>query len=73
MLQRFDAPARLEITRTSGGASIALNRWGTITGTWVGFTLIPQGKNLSDPAAKGVCVGSGGRVRIEASPPCTNG
>ena len=73
VLQRFDAPARLEITRGSGGANIALNRWGVITGTWVGFTVIPQGKNLSDPAAKGVCVSSGGRVRIEASPPCTSG
>ena len=73
VLQRFDAPTRLEITRGSGGANIALNRWGVITGTWVGFTVIPQGKNLSDPAAKGVCVSSGGRVRIEASPPCTSG
>ena len=73
VLQRFDAPARLEITRTSGGANFGLNRWGAITGTWVGFTLIPQDKNLSDPAAKGLCVSSGGRVRVISDPPCSSG
>lgn len=61
VLQRFDAPTRLEITRSSSDADIGLNRWGAITGAWIGFTLVPQGKNLSDPAAKGVCVSSGGR------------
>ena len=73
VLQRFDAPTRLEITRSSSDADIGLNRWGAITGAWIGFTLVPQGKNLSDPAAKGVCVSSGGRVRVISDPPCTAG
>ena len=63
----------IAFTRSSSDADIGLNRWGAITGAWIGFTLVPQGKNLSDPAAKGVCVSSGGRVRVISDPPCTAG
>ena len=73
VLQRFEAPARLEITRTSGAATIQLNRWGAVAGTYVGMNFIPQGGNVSNPAAKAVCISTGGRVRIENSPPCTAG
>lgn len=73
VLQRFDAPARLEATRTSGGKDIKLNRWGLVDGTWVGISFVPQDKSISDAAARGVCVSSGGRIRIEPDPPCTSG
>ena len=65
VLQRFDAPTKLNISRTSTGASISFNRWG-LTTAWFGFTVIPQGKPPGDSAVRGVCVGSGGRVRIIA-------
>ena len=73
MLQRFDAPARIEVSRTSNGASIPLNRWGLIAGTFIGFNLVPAGKGISDPSVRGVCISSGGRVRIIPSDqvPCT--
>lgn len=74
VLQRFDAPARIEVTRTSSGASIKLSRWGTVSGTFVGFSLVPEGKSTTDVAARGVCMSSGGRVRVlpPAEIPCTS-
>lgn len=73
VLQRFDAPAKLDITRPSGGALIRLDRWGMVAGTWVGLSFVPQGKSISDPAAKGICMSSGGRVRVISDPPCSAG
>lgn len=72
-LQRFETPARLEVTRTAGGARIQFNRWGTVDGAWIGVSIVPQGKSISDAAARGVCVSSGGRVRVISDPPCTSG
>ncbi|MHA7600371.1 GspH/FimT family pseudopilin [Alicycliphilus sp. T452] len=73
VLQRVDAPARVQVTRTGGGASIKLNRWGLVAGTYVGFSLVPLDKNLSHPGARGLCMTSGGRIRIISDPPCTSG
>ncbi|MEZ5607803.1 MAG: GspH/FimT family pseudopilin [Burkholderiaceae bacterium] len=72
-LQRFDAPAKLVISRTSGGNRIILNRWGLVDGPFVGFSFIPQGKGIGDPLAHGLCMSSGGRVRVIPDPPCTSG
>ena len=73
VLQRIDAPAKVQITRTGGGASIKLNRWGLVDGTWLGFSLVPLDKSTSHPGARGVCMSSGGRVRIipPEDIPCT--
>lgn len=73
VLQRFDTPAKLEVTRTSGGKNIKLNRWGLVDGTWIGMSIVPQDKSISDPSARGVCVSSGGRIRVISDPPCTSG
>ncbi len=67
VLQRIDAPSKTEVTRRVGGASIQFNRWGLVSGTWPGFSLMPEGKGISDPAARGVCMSSGGRIRIVTS------
>lgn len=64
VLQRYDAPSKLDINNP-GGPRIQLNRWGL--GAFVGFALTPHGKSSGDPAARGVCMSSGGRVR--AIPP----
>ena len=73
VLQRADAPARVQITRTSGGASIKLNRWGLVDGTWLGFSLVPLDKTTTHYGARGVCVSSGGRIRVipPQDIPCT--
>lgn len=72
-LQRFDAPARVTITRTSNGAAIPLNRWGLVSGTFIGFNVVPADKGISDTSVRGVCISAGGRIRIIPSDqvPCT--
>ncbi|KRD26931.1 general secretion pathway protein GspH [Acidovorax sp. Root267] len=73
VLQRVESSAKVHINRTGGGASIKLNRWGLIDGTWLGFNLIPLDKTVSHAAARGVCMSSGGRVRVisQEAIPCT--
>ena len=73
VLQRIAAPTNVQITRTGGGASIKLNRWGLVDGAWPGFSLVPLDKNTSHPGARGVCMSSGGRIRIipPEAIPCT--
>ncbi|NMM76768.1 general secretion pathway protein GspH [Rhodococcus sp. SRB_17] len=73
ILQRYDAPANVQITRTGGGSSIKLNRWGLVDGAWLGFSLVPLNKSTTNPAARGVCMSSGGRIRVipPEAIPCT--
>ena len=73
VLQRIESSAKVHVNRTGGGASIQLNRWGLVDGTWLGFNLIPLDKTVSHVAARGVCMSSGGRVRIipQEAIPCT--
>jgi type IV fimbrial biogenesis protein FimT len=73
VLQRYDAPANVQITRTGGAASIKLNRWGLVDGAWLGFSLVPLNKSTTDQAARGLCMSSGGRIRVilPEAIPCT--
>ena len=73
VLQRYDAPTNLQITRTGGAASIKLNRWGLVDGAWLGFSLVPLNKSTTNPAARGICMSSGGRIRVipPEDIPCT--
>lgn len=74
VLQRIDTPAKVQVTRTGGGASIKLNRWGLVDGTWLGFSLVPFDKTTTHPGARGVCMSSGGRIRVilPEAIPCTS-
>ena len=73
VLQRVASAAKVHVNRTGGGASIKLNRWGLVDGTFLGFNLIPLDKSVSHPGTRGVCMSSGGRVRIipQEAIPCT--
>ena len=73
ILQRVETSARVHVNRTGGGASIKINRWGLVDGTWLGFNLTPLNKSLAHPGARGVCMSSGGRIRIlpQEDIPCT--
>lgn len=73
VLQREEVPPNLQITRKSGGASIKFNRWGLVDGKWPGFSLVPVNKSLTNPAARGVCMSSGGRIQVipPEAIPCT--
>jgi type IV fimbrial biogenesis protein FimT len=64
VLQRYDAPANLQITRTGGAASIKINRWGLVDGAFPSFSLVPLNKPTTDQAARGLCMSSGGRIRV---------
>lgn len=64
VLQRVEAPARVQVTRTGGSDSIKLNRWGLVDGTWLGFSLVPLNQSTTHAAARGVCMSSGGRIRV---------
>ena len=73
VLQRYETPSRVQVTRTGGGTAIKLNRWGLVDGTWVGFSIVPLDQSVSHPAARGVCMSAGGRIRTIRSEelPCT--
>lgn len=64
-IHRMDAPAHTTVTRTRAGAAIPLDRWGKMDGlSALGFTIAPYPRGLASPAAKGVCVAAGGRIRV---------
>lgn len=63
-LQRIETSAKVHVSRTGGGASIKFNRWGLVDGPWLGFNLAPLEKSTAHPGALGVCMTSGGRIRI---------
>ena len=73
VLQRYDAPANIEVTRSISGEKIKLNRWGLVDGAWLGFSIVPKGKTTSDQAARGLCMSSGGRIKttLPEDTPCT--
>jgi len=67
--------ANLDImfSASSGGQRIIFNRFGRSDGKrGVGLSISPKNsdKGTSDPAARGVCLASGGRVNIIQNPPC---
>jgi type IV fimbrial biogenesis protein FimT len=64
LLQRYESPPGVEIERSSSSASISFNRWGMVSGKYPGFSFTPVGKGTTDSSAKGVCMTSGGRVRV---------
>ncbi|EHL21314.1 type-4 fimbrial pilin related signal peptide protein [Acidovorax sp. NO-1] len=72
VLQRFATPLNIEVTRSANSADIRFDRWGRANAPF-GFSLVPLNKSTSDPAARGLCMSSGGRIRITTDPadiPC---
>ena len=64
VLHRIETPAAVQVTRTGGAATIKLNRWGLVDGAWLGFSLVPLNQATTHPGARGLCMSSGGRIRI---------
>lgn len=74
-LQRFEPPSNLTITRTKSSASIRVDQWGMMDGAnLVGFTVAPSPAGISAPSTRGICMSSGGRIRVieQKDVPCTN-
>lgn len=73
VLQRFAIPTNLEVTRSANSEFIRFDRWGR-SGPF-GFALVPLGKSTSNSAARGLCMSSGGRIRVTsdaAEIPCND-
>lgn len=73
VLQTMSAPRGVQITRKGGGETIKFNRWGLVDGVLPSFSIVPFDQSTSNPAAKGLCMSSGGRIRIIPSEeiPCS--
>lgn len=72
VLQRFATPVNIEVTRSANSADVRFDRWGRANAPF-GFSLVPLNKPTSDPAARGLCMSSGGRIRVTTDPaeiPC---
>ena len=74
ILQRNFGINSVHVSRTGGGTAIKFNRWGLVDGNWPGFTLIPFNGSVSHPGSRGVCMSSGGRVRVisQEAIPCNS-
>lgn len=73
VIQRFTAPPNVEVTRSETTADIRFDRWGRANAPF-GFSLVPKDKSTSNPASRGLCMSSGGRIRVTTDPadiPCT--
>lgn len=67
-LQNTTAPQRLTITFP---AAFTIDRWGAFTPIGGSFLITPEGKSSTDSSSRLVCVGGGGRIRIEkGAGPC---
>lgn len=74
ILKRFTIPANIQVTRSVNSAFIRFDRWGRASAPF-GFSLVPLNKSTSNPASRGLCMSSGGRIRTTSDPneiPCTN-
>ena len=74
VLQTVNAPRNVQVTRTGGADTIKLNRWGLVDGAFLSFSIVPLDQSTANPAAKGLCMSSGGRIRIIPSQeiPCNS-
>lgn len=67
VLQRYESPGTVHITRTGGAATIKFNRYGLVAGSYIGFNLVPKNHILDHPATLGLCMSAGGRIRTVSS------
>lgn len=67
VLQRFASPTNVSVTRTGGGNCIEINRWGLVNGVLPSFGMKPYGKAETETSVRGICMSSGGRIRITAA------
>lgn len=72
ILQTTATPANTNLIHKSGGANIKLDRFGKMSGLNAkGFIFSPEPAGISSPATRGICMSSGGRIRVIEDVPCT--
>lgn len=71
IVQRIPPPVNTNVMHTSGSTNIKLDRYGMMSGLNAkGFAFVPSSGNPSSAATRGICVSSGGRVRVIEDIPC---
>lgn len=73
VLHYVAAPGPVLITRSAvdnQAARIKFDRWGKVAGAWPSFGIRPHGQADTHPAARRLCMGSGGRIRITPDIAC---
>lgn len=72
ILQTTATPTSTNLIHKSGGASIKVDRFGKMSGLNAkGFIFSPEPAGISSPATRGICMSSGGRIRVIEDVPCT--
>ncbi|MEJ8292506.1 GspH/FimT family pseudopilin [Delftia tsuruhatensis] len=71
LLRSFAVPTRIQVSIKDSSGAIQIDRWGAVTGVSAkGVSVTPVGGDNSSPAAQGICVAAGGRVKVIGNPPC---
>ncbi|MFD1892666.1 GspH/FimT family pseudopilin [Ottowia beijingensis] len=71
VIRTYSGAARTNVMHNSGGEYFTVDRNGVIGSLNAkGFNITPVSGGISSPAARGVCVSSGGRVKVIEDPPC---
>lgn len=71
LLKAFSTPSRVQVSIENSNGVIQLDRWGVLTGVSAkGISFVPADGNTSSPAARGICLASGGRIKTIGNPPC---
>lgn len=71
-LQAVTTPKNINVIHKSGGISIKVDRYGMMSGLNAkGFIFAPEPTGISSPATRGLCMSSGGRVRVIEDVPCS--
>jgi len=72
ILQTYSTPPKVNVIHHSGGKRIKVDRYGKMSGLNAkGFSFSPDPAGISSPATRGICMASGGRIRVIADIPCT--
>ena len=71
-LQTFTTPPNINVIHKSGGVSIKVDRYGMMSGLNAkGFIFAPEPDGISSPVTRGICMSSGGRIKVIEEVPCT--
>ncbi len=69
-LREFPIASKTEVQRSAASASIVFDRWGMPNASF-GFSAFAEGTGSSDASNRGLCMSSGGRLRVTDSASCT--
>lgn len=71
-LQTVVTPTNINVIHKGGGQSIKVDRYGMMSGLNAkGFIFSPEPEGISSSATQGLCMSSGGRIRVIKEVPCT--